>query len=314
MTTGAQGGSTEQNGGQAAQGTSMSGQQGGNQNGSQPNAALGEMFKGVKDTTLKFITDNGFDKAESPIAFLDGVAESYQGLVSKMGQQFTVPKADASDEDWNKFTSMLRAEKADDYKFTLPKDLPQNFPYEKESAQAFQQFAFDSGIHPKHAAMMHDWFVQAAAKNFTSAVEAINTRVKDSHAALTKEWGHTDSPSYRENVEAGRRAIQNLGGNDLVTELKSFGMITDNDMIVAPVLAKALATVGAVLYKEERQVPSSGSQTSGQHEGGGGTQSGNPFKRETEHLGKQAELVKSNPDLAKRLIREAGFDPKEWQL
>jgi hypothetical protein len=304
-------GSGQENTGQANQGTNMGGQGGGGT----PNAAFGEMFKGAKDTSLKFISDNGFDKAANPAALLDTIAESYTGLSAKVGNQFTVPKVDASDEDWNKFTGMLRPEKVEDYKFTLPKDLPQNFPYEKESAQAFQTFAHEIGLHPKQAAQMHDWFVTNAAKGFTQSVEQINERVTQAHQALVKEWGNTDSPSYKENVEAGRRAIQNLGGEKLLGEMKQFGMMTENGMIVAPELAKALATAGSILFKEERTVPSTGGQTTGTQEiGGSGTTGANPFKKDSENVTKQGDLLKSNPELAKRLIKEAGLDPKEWQL
>ncbi len=268
--------------------------------------AVQDFFKAASPEALEVFKANGFDKVETPQAFFDTVSKSYKDLSSKLGSVPSIPKADATDEDWGKFVDAVRPKDVTAYQFKLPEGLPKDFAYDSDFAKSFQAFAHEQGMHPRHAAAMHDWYVKSAGGKFQASSEQVETEVGNSARELQKDWGNPDSQSYKENLEYTRRAIKALGGEKLSGEMARLGVITANGDVRSPVLVRALATVGAMLFKEDGMVPDNNQ---------GGVPGGdNPFKTGSVNTTKQGQIIKQNPELAKQLIREAGIDPKEYRL
>jgi hypothetical protein len=265
---------------------------------------LGEFLKGASQDALQVFTSSGFDKAESPDKFFDMVAASHKELASKVGSALTVPKVDASDEEWSNFTKALRPKEATDYKFELPADLPKETPYDSEFAKSFQTFAHEQGLHPKHASALHDWYVKNFAASHSATMAETQRQVSEAATALHKDWGDPDSPTFKENLSYTQRAIKNLGGETLAKELTRLGAITQNGDVKSPVLIKALGLVGSMLFKEDSFVPN--------NRGGGVPGGDNPFKEGSVNTTRQGQIIKQDPQLAQQLMKAAGVNPKEY--
>lgn len=268
--------------------------------------AVTDLFKGLPAETAQFYETNGFTKAETPQALFENLAKSYGELSQKVSSTPTIPKADASDEDWKKFVEAVRPEKPDAYKFNLPADIPQDFPYDSEFAKAFQATAHEAGLHPRQAAALHDWFVKSSASQFSTTIDQVNRETTEATQALVKQWGNPDSGTYKENITNVQRSIKALGGEALTKELVKLGAITEKGDVRSPALISALATVGSALFKEDSLVPGNG---------GGGVPGGdNPFKKGSENMTRQGQIIKQDPNLAKRLMQQAGVSPSEYGM
>jgi hypothetical protein len=233
---------------------------------------------------------------------LDDVVTSYRELESKLGKAIVPPGDDAKPEDLNAFYAKLgRPEKAEAYEFKLPEGLPENFPYDGKAAEKYKVWAHDAGLPPKQAQALHDMYVKDTAAQLQAHQEAYAKSVEAAHNELVKEWGDPKSGTYERNQELANRAIRQLGGTELLGELKAVGAFGPNGEVKSPKLAKALAKVGESLYAEDTMF-------------GGPTAGANPFSSKTENLTLQGQIIRDDPDRAKVLIRQAGIDPSEYGL
>jgi hypothetical protein len=208
------------------------------------------------------------------------------------------PKDDASPDDWNAFWSKLgRPEKPEAYEFKLPEGLPDNLPYDGKTATEFKVWAHEAGLTPKQAQAVHDKYVGKLASTLTAKAEADSKAANDAHETLLKEWGD----GYKRKQELANRAIRQLGGDELVGELKSIGALGPNGEVITPRLAVALSKTGEALYAEDTAF-------------GGPRGMVNPFSDASENLTEQGRIIRNDPDLARAQIRAAGKDPKEWSL
>lgn len=233
---------------------------------------------------------------------LDSVLGEYRTLERRLTEVTTSaikpPSPDAPKEEWDAFAAKLgRPEKPDGYAFKLPEGLPETFPYDDTSAAKFKAWAHEAGLSPRQAQTLHDQFVKDQASNVTAFMEAAQKREEEAHQALVGEWGDPASEKYKRNQEMANRTLRHGGGEALVSELKSIGALGPDGAVRSPLFAKLLAKIGSETYAEDSLY------------GGQGSMGPNPFAAETENLTKQAEIVRSDPDLAKVLIKLAGKNP-----
>lgn len=278
----------------------------GSEGGGNDPPAAPEFLKGVSDDTLKVIRDAGYDKATDLPDFVGKVFTDYSALKDKAGKVVSLPGPDVDDDGWKAFQDAMRPKDASAIKFKLPDNLPKDFPYDSDFATGFQKFAHEQGIHPRHAAAMHDWYVQQTAGKFTESVEGLDKETSTAHTELVKKWGEPGSASYKEEITHLQQAVKALGGDPLMKELVRLGAVTPTGDVRSPILAQALATVGGALYGEDDLLQDVDS--------GGVPRGKNPFKKDQENATLQSQIIKQDPDLAKRLMREAGVDPKEYQM
>lgn len=165
----------------------------------------------------------------------------------------TPPAADAKPEDWQAFYARLgRPETAEGYEFRLPQGLPEGFAYDGQSASAYRGWAHEAGLTPRQAQSLHDRFVQHQAGQQSAYVQAIVQRGEAAQSALVRAWGDTDSEAFRQNVEFADRFIRQNGGEALMGELKSSGLISPDGYVLSPALAQAMARAGKALYAEDQ--------------------------------------------------------------
>jgi hypothetical protein len=283
------------NAGSGAPGNPPSGAPGGTgqQNGSSPVHSGANWVSGLQDEGNRtYAQQKGWDKAPT----LEPVIVSYRELEGRLGKSVVPPGDNATKEDYDKFaTAVGRPANPDGYAFKLPQGLPSDFPYDEVSATKFKNWSHKAGLAPWQSQSIHDDFVADAAASMANQGAQLRTRVQAAHSQIVNQWGSPDSAGYKRNVDMAGRAVRKL---NLVGTFKGSGLMTASGEITDANLAFALAKVGEGLYAEDRN-----------HGGPGNLTEKNPWKEGQENLTEQGRLVRSDPELAKTLIRAAGKDP-----
>jgi hypothetical protein len=232
---------------------------------------------------------------------VDDALRSYRELQTHASKALQLPGENATAEDWNKFYAKLgRPEKPDGYELKLNTEaIPQDFPYDEQSAIEFRNWAHEAGLTPQQAQMLHDKFVGYQAGAFQNAREQAAKREGDTHRELVAEWGDPDTASYKQNVELMSRAVNQLGLKSALAELGALG---PDGAVRNATLAKALSKVGKELYAEDSIATNANGVLN------------NPFSDENFNLSKQGALLRSDPRKAKALIAAAGKNPADYGL
>jgi len=227
----------------------------------------------------------------------DDLAKAYFNLESKLGQALVPPGEGAGQDEWNAFYEKLgRPEKPEGYQFKMPEGVPEDMPYDAESAEKFKAWAHEAGLTPSQAQVIHDKFLADTAARMGSAQQDIMKTVEDAHRAIVKEWGDPESETYQRNVELADRAARKLG---LVDALKRRGVIGADGSVMDADFAFALSKIGGELYAEDKL-----------H--GGPTAMRNPFSEKHFNLTEQGKLVREDPEMAKAFIRSAGLKVEDY--
>lgn len=249
-------------------------------------------FAGLQDEgTRTWIEKKGYKSVED-------LAKAAANQESIIGSSVRVPASDAPKEEWEKFYSKTgRPEKPDAYEFKRPEGLPADLPYDEALAGNFKTWAHGAGLNGQQAQTLHDQFALAQAEQAKAHVTKLSKAVEDTADALVKDWGPQDSEGFKSKHEMANRALKKLG---LVESFQKSGIILQDGALTDHALAKAFAAIGEKMFSED--------SIDGDAVPGGK----NPFKDGSYNLTEIMALVKSDPDQARRLAREAGKDPAQW--
>lgn len=231
----------------------------------------------------------------------DDAIRSYRELESHLSKNLTVPGADASADEWNAFYGKLgRPDTADKYELALNTEtVPQDFPYDENSALEFRNWAHEAGLSPRQAQVLHDKFVAHQAGGFTAMRENAAKLEGDTHREIVNQWGDPDTDGYKKNLEYASRAIGQLGMKD---ELIRLGALSSEGSVLSSKLAFALAKVGKEMYAEDSVATNANGTVN------------NPFSTENFNLTQAGALIRSDPAKAKSMIRSAGLNPADYGL
>lgn len=254
-------------------------------------APAGDWFAGLSGDNRKLAETKGWKSG-------DDAFTSYRELEKLQGSSLKRPADDAPETEWNAFYSKVgRPEKADAYEFKRPEGLPSDLPYDEALAGSFKTWAHQAGLNGRQAQALHDQFALAQAEQAKSHMTALTKAVETTADALVKEWGPQDSEGFKTKHELANRALKKLG---LVESFQKSGIILKDNALTDPALAMAFAQIGEKMFAEDSI------------DGGDAPGGDNPFKDGAFNLSKITALVKSDPDKARRLAREAGKNPDEW--
>lgn len=223
-----------------------------------------DFISGLRDEGNRaWVTSKGFKEID-PLVTSAKMADTLQSeLADLKSKALTPPKDDATPEEWQAFYAKIgRPEKSEGYEFNAPKEMPAGLPYDGESATAFKSWAHEAGLSPRQAQTLHDRFVTHQSGLFANATDAAVRQADAAAGDLIKVWGEPDSAGFKEKVQHADLFIRNNGGDALLTELKSKGLLAPNGSILSPVLAQAMAKAGKA-YAEDGFV-SGGAPTSRQ--------------------------------------------------
>ena len=266
------------------------GQNAGADNGSA--AAAASPFAGLQDEgTRTWVEKKGYKSVED-------LAKAAVHQESILGSSVRRPADDATETEWNAFYSKIgRPEKPDAYELKRPEGLPSDLPYDEALAGSFKQWAHTAGLNGRQAQSLHDAFAKSQAEQAAAHVTALTKAVETTADALVKEWGPQESEGFKKKHELANRALKKLG---LVESFKKSGILLKDNALTDPALAMAFADIGEKMFAEDSI------------DGGDAPGGKNPFKEGAFNLSEITALVKSDPDKARRLAREAGKNPDEW--
>ncbi len=226
------------------------------------------------------------------------VAEGYQSLTKQLSTTKRVPDEKATPDEKDAFHKQMGwPGDAEAYEFARPADLPENVPYDEESAKWFKSVANEARLPKATAELLHNKYVERVAGEIKSFEDTINTNAKAAHETLVKDWGAPGSEDYIKNRDAAGRALRadpKLVG--LEVELKAAGLLTKDGNFASPALANLLAGYGKQMQNDTFVGNGSGSNTVV-----------NPFAKETRNLTQQSLLVKSDPVAARKFAEAAGL-------
>lgn len=281
--------------------TQNAGNAGAGENGSAPDQNTNsDAFKDLDGETREWLSKRGI--TDPKVAMRLAYDQS-----KLLGNAIRVPGKDATDEERNEFLNKLgRPADPDGYEIAPPKDLPPELPYDGERATEFKKLAHSLGLTAKQAQSLHDWAATNAVQDFTSLAEKQQALTAEAAKVetekLIKRWGPLTGETAKANIELADRALQ-VGGQEVVDELKRLKMIGPNKEILSEPLAVLFANIGAALFKEDSSFR------------GNPDVIGNPFADgENFNLTKAMDVHKRDPEHALSLIRAAGKKPQDFGL
>lgn len=275
-----------------------------NGSGADPAANADDPFAKLEDpATREWAQKQGLSKYE------DAVRKAHE-QEKFIGGAVRVPGEDASEEDRSAFAEKvlpaLAPKSADEYKFTVPKDLPPDLPYDEAQAAEFKSFAKEQGLTTKQAAALHDKFISMRVSEYNGqlaqAPELIAETAKQETAKLEKLWGPADGDAARTNAAFADKVLSELG-HDVLTSFQKAGLVGPNKEMLSADLGVGLAKIGAALFKEDDVLRGDPSAL------------GNPFAEGPHfNLTQQMQIARKDPDHAKSLIAAAGKRPEDFGL
>lgn len=183
-----------------------------------------------EDATLKSIQD---------FPSMAKMLVSGQKMVGK--DKIVVPGKESTDEDWgNIFDRLGRPEKSEGYKLEKP-ELPEDMPWDDRLVSSFQDIAHKTGLLPKQAKDVYDWYNGVA-----KAVHLENQRIEQetfegAEAALKKEWGQ----AYDQKLELAQTAVRAFAGEDEIKAIEEEGLGND------PRVIKLFANIGSAISEDK---------------------------------------------------------------
>lgn len=267
-------------------------------NGSAPVVAENP-FTGLSEGTRKWVENKGYKDVEA-------IASAGMHAESKLGTALNIPAPDAPKEEWDKFHSRLPEDmrpvsSPDTLTYKLPEGMPEDLPYNEDLANASKQWAVELGASAKVAQGYHDKFAAMMADSFKAQQAAVAQKVEATYDELVKDFGPVDSEPFKAKLAGADRAAEKLGLKDA---FKEAGILLPDGTLTNAQIARALATVNDKMFGEDTI------------DGGAMIGGENPFKKlpdGSRNISAISALVKSDPERARRLAREAGEpNPEVW--
>ncbi|PLX33427.1 MAG: hypothetical protein C0605_16395 [Hyphomicrobiales bacterium] len=256
---------------------------------------MASFFGGLSEDNRRIAETKGWDDPNK-------IIQSYGELESHLGRTLNVPDEGASAEDWDRLYARLgRPDSAEDYDFGLPENLPEDFPYDGESARAFASWAHEAGLNPAQAQTLHDHYVRHQAQTLDDFHAGNARREGEAYRALTQAWGPEGSEAFARNAAMANAAMRDAG--EAREAMISAGLMAEDGGVRDARLALWFAKLGERFFSEDTL-----------DGGGAGDWSDNPFAEQTLNATRQAQLIKSDPDTAISYMRAAGLANSDPQM
>lgn len=173
------------------------------------------------------------------------LAKSYLHAQSLVGKKGVFPPTDkSSDEEWTAFYKSVGQPELAKFELNMPKDVK----FDETVVGQFKEIAHKSGLLPKQASGILDWYVKSEQARMTSQATANETKVKEGLDGLQKEWGQ----GYDKQIALARLGVKDGVGADFQAYLDKTGLGND------PMVIKAMAKVGALIGEDKLRGDGSG--------------------------------------------------------
>lgn len=268
-----------------------------------PDAGAGaDPFTELETDTREWLT-------KREIKDLKGLGKLAHEQSKLLGSAIRVPGKDAKPEEVQEYLNKLgRPEAPDKYEFQVPKDLPEEVPYDADRATEFKQLAHEIGLTQAQAQRLHDWVAKNAVGDFNVSQEASNQRkvetAKSETQKLIKLWGPLDGDTMKANMSFADRALQLAFPPEALSALQQAELIgQDGKVVQSAPLAIGLANIGRALYKEDTVLR------------GDPDKMNNPFVDGPGfNMTEQMRMIKADQQTALAFIAAAGKKPTDFGL
>ncbi len=225
----------------------------------------------------------------------------------KLGEAIIPPGKDAKPEEIAAYNEKMGlGNTPEDYVFEVPKDLPENLPYDGERAKSFAALAHAEKLTKKQAQAIHDWAVKNGVDDFNNAGQAQTQqqieKAKAATAELTKLYGPVDGKQFRANAAFGDKVLElEPRAVEEMVEMGAIAEIDGKKYVQRPGIFQLFAKIGSTLYKEDEVLR------------GDPTSLSNPFMDGAqENITDQARLLRHDKPRALALIAAAGKKPEDF--
>jgi len=141
--------------------------------------------------------------------------------------KIVVPGAESTDEDWGEvFKKLGRPETGEGYELAKPEGIPEGMDWSEDAVVAFKDIAHKTGLLPKQAADLFNWYNGMMGEAYTANANATQESYDGAVTALKKEWG----AAYDQKIELAHAAVRAFAGEEDVKALDE-GMGNDPRMI-----------------------------------------------------------------------------------
>lgn len=188
------------------------------------------------------------DPSMGVIHDVQSLAKSYINAQKMIGKnKIAVPDPKfATDEDYQGvFKALGLPEKLDDYKVDVKPDAN----LDPDFIKTFKENAYKSGILPKQAQKLIDWYTEASKGYAENIQKEFQAKQDEMYATLKKQWG----VAYQKHEEAAALAVRDLATPEQIEYMNSRGFTSD------PVLLEIFSKVG--LSRSEDQMPGAEKRT-----------------------------------------------------
>lgn len=172
------------------------------------------------------------------ITNLEALAKSYVNAQKLIGaDKIPVPTKHATDEDWqNVFTKLGLPKELKEYTLTKPKDAT----FDDQFIGQLKEVAHKSGILPKQAQALVDWFAVANNK-VAGEMQMVQAQAREKEiAGLQTEWGE----AFKTKVAYANQVLKEFGGKELEAYLQKNNLANDTQLV------RLLSKVGEKYYSE----------------------------------------------------------------
>jgi hypothetical protein len=175
------------------------------------------------------------------IGDLPSLAKSYVHAQKAIGaNKVVLPTEHATDQDWKEFFHKVGLPK-DSAEYKIKFEDKENL-VKPEFVDKFKEQAFKTGVLPKQAQALLDWFVGENSSQFANIKKAGETAQAEARASLVKEFGD----GYERQLSAAGMVLKEFGaGPDFDKFLDESGFGDD------PRVIKLFAKIGMQLFEDK---------------------------------------------------------------
>lgn len=225
QTGGSTDGSGANAGGAGGSAGSTSGDGGANSSSSQSSSTQGTGNGGSssswRDSLPDELKSHGSLQNFTDIASL---AKSYVHAQQAIGKKGVIPPNEkSSDEEWSQFYKSIGQPELDKYEVKAPEGKQVN----EDVVKNFKEMAYKSGLLPKQAQGLMDWYIKNEEGAVASQLAAKEMKTKEGLTNLKKEWGD----GYSKQIAMAELPLKEFGDEDTIKHFKELGITKDPTFI-----------------------------------------------------------------------------------
>lgn len=187
----------------------------------------GNFTEGFKGAALAELGDdykenNALDVIKNPSGLIKAFIDTKSDVGKKLEGVIQKPAGNATGQEKADYQKMLlkelgSPEKAEDYDFPRPENLPKDMNYDEATEAAFREFFFEQSVPKGIATALATKFSEMQVARHTAAVEAQQKEFNTACEELDKDW---PGNAATENNRLAFKAIMAFADEDLTKLLK----------------------------------------------------------------------------------------------